>query len=366
VQVFYPVDGTQYEWEYEEVMKDREAYEAQLKSGVPSDLKDLAEEVSEPVSVSMADVNRPAALGRCEECEAAGGAETVVIDATRIQYLKKVRDRYGKPAALVSFFHPNGQKFRAPPLSPYTLRCVCEREGAVLDIPAKEHKDDQTHTRKFKLIRRFAMAEDEEGEKRQACPGNLLMRWSCGRTTWPDKGQNVNAGLPVKGNEEFGANSKALFEVRRLFNPVRKCEVLLQRGGMIDERDASTQEFPKRADTQYRVFEECFGSLFGGCVASFSLADVSSIKTFWKEAVEHFYRSMHSAPVVLRLRNDSKELAVPIINDEPIMESILNVFRDRQLLEIKKMLEVLNMVAPQHGKVALGFAVRDLRAQIAR
>ena len=47
------------------------------------------------------------------------------------------------------------------------------------------------------------------------------MRGSCGRTTWPDHGTNVNAGLAVKGNEEFGDDGEALYEVRppRLARP---------------------------------------------------------------------------------------------------------------------------------------------------
>jgi hypothetical protein len=182
-------------------------------------------EPSEPVGgdsgsagVSIRDINRPAALGGCGECAAAGGVETRVIDATRIQYLKTTCDRYGKPAAMVSFFHPNGQRFLAPPLSLYTLKCVCESDGSVLKVP--EPKDPQTETSKFKIIRRFERVEDEDGKTQQACPpGALLMRWSCGRTTWPDQGTNVNAGLPVKGNEEFGDDSEKLYQVSRQSGP---------------------------------------------------------------------------------------------------------------------------------------------------
>lgn len=202
--MFYEEDGDQLELEYEEVLEGRLAYESLRGAGEAAG--------DDRASASIGDINRPAALGRCSECAAAGGVETIVIDATRIQYQKKMCDRYGKAAAMVSFFHPNGQRFLAPPLSPYTLKCVCEADDSVLKIP--EEKDPQTETSKLKLIRRF----ETDGNEERACPaGALLMRWSCGRTTWPDQGTNVNAGLPVKGNEEFGkVESEVLYAVRNI------------------------------------------------------------------------------------------------------------------------------------------------------
>jgi hypothetical protein len=95
---------------------------------------------------------------------AARGLETVVIDATCIRYIKRAYDRYDKPVPLASFFHPNGQRFQAPLLSPCTLRCVCEADGTVLQV--RKAKDDQTRMAKFRLIDRHAKpAGDEEGER---------------------------------------------------------------------------------------------------------------------------------------------------------------------------------------------------------
>jgi hypothetical protein len=61
VQVSFPVDGTCHELEYDEVLEDMQSYEVHVPmSERPMESR---EKGSDPESVCLGDVNRPAALG---------------------------------------------------------------------------------------------------------------------------------------------------------------------------------------------------------------------------------------------------------------------------------------------------------------